>query len=593
MGCTSSSQLDNVGKRPAAFDAASNLPKVEIFMAVNPGSGGLVSKQLLDMNVPRFEMELSKGRPCMVTIFSLKDNQAREERFEQMSTLSKDNGNYDVRVVACGGDGTVKWVISCLAKVDALNIPIAIIPFGTGNDLARCLGWGASPPSPLIGEGMSALTDRIRMIYNAEEIPLDVWLINVRLAEGNTAYFEEVKDRKVVKSHEGERELEEVMINYFSIGADGQLMFAFEQNRRKSQFANKRVYVRKGIGQAIAPPKRLSKFVDSAVCGPGALVAAGHSPLADAANPSPLEFNGQDRMLLFLNIPSYGAGADPWHRAKDERQKGKFHPQYVGDKEVEVLTVNRTSDIGLSLTTGSTLGLHRLRQGNEFFIRFHAGSNVYFQIDGEALKANNAESVSVTHGYQVRLLRAKSAKAIALPPGFKPQSSVPSLRDIKSSLVDKDAPSVLDSKDEGAVRVADAEVEEKLREEEAHLQAISTEVATDLKDATMEETSAQNNSVNTIASVPQDAEKAPGILEAVIPTQDTITTEIVSDADVEIATNKGKPEEEDLTDTEETEEGDTNDGEAVSAPRERDFSQSSKEKAVDESARRDLAPALS
>ncbi|KAM5291029.1 diacylglycerol kinase kappa [Glossophaga mutica] len=48
------------------------------------------------------------------------------------------------RIIVCGGDGSVSWVLSL---IDALELhekcQLAVIPLGTGNDLARVLGWGA------------------------------------------------------------------------------------------------------------------------------------------------------------------------------------------------------------------------------------------------------------------------------------------------------------------------------------------------------------------------------------------------------------------------------------------------------------------
>lgn len=49
------------------------------------------------------------------------------------------------RILVCGGDGSIGWV---LAEIDKLDIhkqcQIGVLPFGTGNDLARVLGWGAA-----------------------------------------------------------------------------------------------------------------------------------------------------------------------------------------------------------------------------------------------------------------------------------------------------------------------------------------------------------------------------------------------------------------------------------------------------------------
>ena len=49
--------------------------------------------------------------------------------------------------VACGGDGTVGWVLSVMDSMKS-SFPrgrrpaIGIIPLGTGNDLSRSLNWG-------------------------------------------------------------------------------------------------------------------------------------------------------------------------------------------------------------------------------------------------------------------------------------------------------------------------------------------------------------------------------------------------------------------------------------------------------------------
>lgn len=49
------------------------------------------------------------------------------------------------RVVAAGGDGTVNVVLEALASLDNPNVSLAVLPLGTGNDLARTLGMPLEP----------------------------------------------------------------------------------------------------------------------------------------------------------------------------------------------------------------------------------------------------------------------------------------------------------------------------------------------------------------------------------------------------------------------------------------------------------------
>ena len=54
----------------------------------------------------------------------------------------------NLKILVCGGDGTGGWVLNAmLDKRDDIICrewvpPIAMLPLGTGNDLARVLGWG-------------------------------------------------------------------------------------------------------------------------------------------------------------------------------------------------------------------------------------------------------------------------------------------------------------------------------------------------------------------------------------------------------------------------------------------------------------------
>jgi hypothetical protein len=67
-------------------------------------------------------------------IFLLDGNNSPERGLKQFSELGA-----ATRVLVAGGDGTVNWLFQYMPEHAAP--PVAILPLGTGNDLARSLGW--------------------------------------------------------------------------------------------------------------------------------------------------------------------------------------------------------------------------------------------------------------------------------------------------------------------------------------------------------------------------------------------------------------------------------------------------------------------
>lgn len=69
-----------------------------------------------------------------------------------------------------GGDGSVGWVLSaveeCKQWLRCQQPAVAVLPVGTGNDLARALYWGAGYE----GEAAEFLLDDV---LAAEEVMLD------------------------------------------------------------------------------------------------------------------------------------------------------------------------------------------------------------------------------------------------------------------------------------------------------------------------------------------------------------------------------------------------------------------------------------
>lgn len=73
-------------------------------------------------------------------------------------------------LVACGGDGTVAAVLEAVHR-SGRDVAVAMVPLGTGNDLARHLGWPLSPPSA------EAIRTWLAHALAAPERHLDRWLL--------------------------------------------------------------------------------------------------------------------------------------------------------------------------------------------------------------------------------------------------------------------------------------------------------------------------------------------------------------------------------------------------------------------------------
>lgn len=128
----------------------------------------------------------------------------------------------NLKVLACGGDGTVGWVLSVLDQIGASPPPaVGTLPLGTGNDLARALGWGGGYTDEPIGKILSSLAE-------SETTLLDRWQLTV---ERNT---EATNDEDASK---GKENLPlNVVNNYYSLGVDAHIALEFHEARGTNVF---------------------------------------------------------------------------------------------------------------------------------------------------------------------------------------------------------------------------------------------------------------------------------------------------------------------------------------------------------------------
>lgn len=124
-------------------------------------------------------------------------------------------------VVACGGDGTASSLAEVVVARGAAAPALGVVPLGTGNDLARVLGW----------QGWSLVRPLVAALAAAGRRPLDRWRVQ---GPG----------------------LDRSWCNYLSLGADACVALRFHHLRQRHRWLARGPTINRGLYGVLGAQQR-------------------------------------------------------------------------------------------------------------------------------------------------------------------------------------------------------------------------------------------------------------------------------------------------------------------------------------------------
>ncbi|KAK6942397.1 Diacylglycerol kinase, accessory domain [Dillenia turbinata] len=390
-------------------------PEAPMVVFVNSKSGGrhgpelkhrlqqlMSEEQVLDLSSVKPHEFVEYGLGCLEKLAALGDTCAKEMREK-------------LRIVVAGGDGTVGWILGCLAELNKQGRepipPTGIIPLGTGNDLSRSFGWGGSFPFAW----KSAVKRSLHRAMTGPICHLDSWHVLISmpgeedieppysLKPAEHCALDPVGYMKLYWSSYGllqglaveEQQPEKVtcyegvFYNYFSIGMDAQVAYGFHHLRNEKPYlaqgpiSNKLIYSGYSCTQGW--------FCTPCVSGPNLRglknILKIYTKESKGSDWKHIPIPSSVRAIVALNLHNYGSGRHPWGNLRpDYLEKRGFVEAHFDDGLLEIFGLKHGWHA--SFVMGEFISAKHIAQAAAVRLEVRGGEwkKSYMQMDGEPWK---------------------------------------------------------------------------------------------------------------------------------------------------------------------------------------------------------------
>lgn len=220
-----------------------SIPSCPVLVFINAKSGGQLGGDLL----LTYRSLLNKHQ-----VFDLTEeapDKALQKIYLNIENLKLNGDEFapkiveNLRVIVAGGDGTAGWLLGVVSDLKLSQPPaIATVPLGTGNNLPFAFGWGKRNP----GTDRRSVLSFMEQVKKAKEMKIDSWHILMRMRAPREGSCDPIAPLELPHSlhafhrvsasdelsMEGYHTFRGGFWNYFSMGMDAQVSYAFHSERK-------------------------------------------------------------------------------------------------------------------------------------------------------------------------------------------------------------------------------------------------------------------------------------------------------------------------------------------------------------------------